>query len=45
MSETPSDPSTKVDEIKSQVQGLITQVKEEVTQRLDQLLDEIGALI
>ena len=42
---TSGDTTSRGDEIKAQAKQLIENVKAEITQRLDQLLDEIGALI
>lgn len=39
------DPSNKREQFKIQAEQLIDSVKQEVSQRLDQLLDELGAMI
>lgn len=39
------DATTKREEFKAQAQQLVESVKQEVSQRLDQLLDELGAMI
>lgn len=41
----PTEDPNKVEEIKTQARSLIENIKAEFAQRLDQLLDEIGALI
>lgn len=41
----PADETSKVDDIKAQAQALVENVKAEVVAKLDQLLDELGAMI
>lgn len=42
---TPAEDPSQVENIKAQAQQLVQNVKTELAARLDQLLDEIGALI
>ena len=42
---TPTGDTSKVDEIKAQAKELVENVKDEIVAKLDQLLDQLGAMI